>query len=69
MSIRCNLSTLMGKNRFSIQDVCIKTGLNRKTISRLYDDKMKRMDYDTLDKLCYLFECEVGDILEFYTEK
>lgn len=36
MPVHCNLSTLMGKNRFSIQDVHKQTGLSRNTISNLY---------------------------------
>ena len=39
--IRCNLSTLMGKNRYKIQDVCEKTGPARgKFVSNLYHDKI-----------------------------
>lgn len=68
MPIRCNLSTLMGKNRYKIQDVCEKTGLARGTVSNLYHDKMQRMDYDTLEKLCKLFDCQADSILEFYLE-
>lgn len=66
--IRCNLSTLMGKNRYKIQDVCEKTGLARGTVSNLYHDKMQRIDYDTLEKLCKLFNCQANSILEFYLE-
>lgn len=66
MAIRCKLSTLMGQNRYNIQDVYEKTGLSRTTISNLYHDKMQRVDYETLSKLCNLFECGVGDLLEFY---
>lgn len=40
MAIRCKLSTLMGQNRYNIQDVYEKTGLSRATISNLYHDKM-----------------------------
>lgn len=69
MAIRCKLSALMGENRYNIQDVYEKTGLSRGTISNLYHDKMQRIDYDTLGKLCKLFNCTVGDILEYYTEK
>ncbi|KUO71716.1 MAG: Cro/Cl family transcriptional regulator [Clostridia bacterium BRH_c25] len=69
MAIRCKLSTLMGQNRYNIQDVYEKTGLSRATISNLYHDKMQRIDYETLSKLCTLFECSVGDLLEFYRSK
>lgn len=60
----CNLSTLMGKAKYSIQDVHIKTGLSRSTISILYHDKAKRIDYDTVEILCELFDCEISDLLE-----
>ena len=68
MPIRCNLSTLMGMHRYKIQDVCEKTGLSRGTVSNLYHDKMQRIDYDTLEKLCRLFGCQANNILEFYLE-
>jgi putative transcriptional regulator len=65
MSIQSNLSSLMGRYRLSIKDVHERTGLARNTISNLYNDRATRIDYDTLDKLCSLFDCEVGDILEW----
>ena len=65
MAIRSKLSTLMGTKRYNIQDVYEKTGLARSTIANLYHDKTQRIDYDTLDKLCKLFECSVGDLIEF----
>ena len=66
MAIRCKLSTLMGQSRYNIQDVYEKTGLSRGTISNLYHDKMQRVDYETLSKLCELFDCSVGQLLEYF---
>ena len=68
MAIHCRLSALMGEKRYKIQDVYEKTGLSRGTISNLYHDRMQRIDYETLSKLCELFECEAGDILEYTPE-
>ena len=68
MAIMSKLSILMGAKRYNIQDVYEKTGLARSTIANLYHDKTQRIDYDTLDKLCKLFECNIGDIIEFYDE-
>lgn len=68
MAIRSRLSVLMGEKRYNIQDVYEKTGLSRGTISNLYHDKMQRVDYETLNKLCELFQCSVGDIIEHYSE-
>jgi DNA-binding Xre family transcriptional regulator len=53
----------MGKNRLLIKDVHERTGLSRKTISNLYNDKATRVDFETIEKLCALFECEIGELL------
>ena len=60
--MRCKLSTLMGKFRYSIQDVHEKASLSRGTVTQLYHDKATRIDFDTVEKLCRLFHCEIGDI-------
>ena len=54
--MHCTLSTLMGKARYTIQDVHDKTGLSRTTIAQLYHDKATRVDYETIEKLCRLFD-------------
>jgi len=63
MAISSNLSALMGIKRYSIQDVHTKTGLARNTISNLYNDKATRIDFETVDKLCALFDCDITDLL------
>ena len=61
--MRCYLSTLMGKARYSIQDVHVKTGLARSTITQLYHDRATRIDFETVEKLCALFSCTLEDLL------
>ena len=68
MALHCTLSTLMGKNRYSIQDVHEKTGLSRNTVSCLYNDKATRIDYDTIDRLCRLFDCPINELFELSKE-
>ena len=53
----------MGASRYTIQDVHEKTGLSRSTVSQLYHDRATRIDYDTIEKLCDLFNCQIGDLL------
>jgi putative transcriptional regulator len=69
MAIKCKLSTLMGENRYNMGYVHEKTGLSRTTISNLYHDRMERIDYTTLSKLCELFNCSTSDILEYHKEE
>ena len=66
--MKCNLSTLMGKNRYTIEDVHKGTGLARSTITELYHDRAKRIDYDTIAKLCTFFKCDISDLFSLIDE-
>ena len=61
--VNSNLSTLMGMKRYTIKDVHEKSGLSRSTVSNLYNDKATRIDYETIDKLCRLFQCGIDELL------
>ena len=63
--IRCHLSTLMGERKMKIADVARETDLNRNTVTLLYRETATRVDLEAVDKLCRLFECEVGDLFSF----
>ncbi len=52
-----------------IADVARETGLNRNTVTLLYKETANRLELDVIDKLCGLFECEVGELLEFVPEE
>lgn len=62
--IRCHLSTLMGREKLRISDVARLTELNRSTVTALYQETATRIDLDTIERLCRLFHCEVGDLLQ-----
>jgi putative transcriptional regulator len=55
----------MGERKLKIADLARDLDLNRNTITLLYHEKAKRIDFDVLEKLCEYFECPVGEILEF----
>jgi len=67
--IHCHLSSLMGKHKMKIVDVARETGLHRNTITLLYKETATRIEIDTLNKLCQLFDCEVMDLLEYEKDK
>ena len=66
--IRCHLSTLMGRDKLRIADVARLTGVNRSTITALYRETATRVELPTIERLCTLFRCGVGDLLEFAPE-
>ncbi|KPP97824.1 helix-turn-helix transcriptional regulator [Marinobacter sp. HL-58] len=62
--VRCHLARLMGERKMKIVDVARETGLNRNTVTLLYKETAQRIDLEAIEKLCQLFECQVGDLLE-----
>ena len=66
--IRCHLSRLMGERKMKIADVARETGLNRNTVTLLYKETATRIDLDSIEKLCVLFDCSVSDLFEFERE-
>lgn len=63
--VRCYLSRMMGERKMKVIDVARETGLHRNTITLLYNETATRIDMETIDKLCHLFQCQVGDLFEF----
>lgn len=63
--IRCHLSRLMGERKMKIADVAREADLHRNTITLLYNETATRVDLDTIDRLCRLFDCQVSDLFEF----
>ncbi len=63
--IKCHLSKLMGERKLKIADVARDLDVHRNTITLLYYEKAKRIDFEVLDKLCKYFDCQVSDIIEY----
>ncbi|WP_337922712.1 helix-turn-helix transcriptional regulator [Vibrio cholerae] len=62
--IKCHLARLMGERKLRIADVIRETGLSRNTVTLLYKETAQKVDLETIDKLCVLFNCQVGELLE-----
>ena len=62
--IKCNLSRIMGEKRLKISDVMRDTGINRGTITRIYNETAERVELESIEKLCRYLDCEIGDIFE-----
>lgn len=54
----------MGERKMNIADVARETGLHRNTVTLLYKETAQQVELETIDKLCELFECDVGDLFE-----
>ena len=63
--IRCHLGRLLGERKLKISDVVRDTGINRGTLTRLYQETAERVDLDAIDQLCRYLQVSVADILEY----
>jgi putative transcriptional regulator len=63
--IRCHLGRLLGERKLKISDVARDTGINRGTLTRLYQETAERVDLDAIDQLCLYLQVSVADILEY----
>lgn len=66
--IRCHLSALMRRDQLRIAEVARLTGLNRSTITALCRNSATRVELPAVDRLCALFGCSVGELLEYVAD-
>lgn len=62
--IKCHLSRFMGEHKMKAIDVATATGIHRNMVAQLYRETATRVDLGELEKLCELFNCSVGEMLE-----
>ena len=62
--LKNNLRILMAKNGIrTMVELEEKSGVSRQVLDRLDKNKSKRLDFETVVKLCKLFDVDVGDLL------
>jgi len=62
--LKNNLRLLMAKKNIrTMVDLEEKSGVSRQVLDRLDKNKSKRLDFETITKLCTLFDCSVGELL------
>lgn len=67
--IQNNLSVVMAKKRFhSLTELSDQTGLSRTTLTAMYYEKGKGIQFETLDILCNFFGVDVGELLTHVNE-
>jgi len=68
--LRNNLRILMAQNGIrTMVELEEKSGVSRQVLDRLDKNKSKRLDFETITKLCTLFNCSVGEFLYIKDEE
>ena len=69
MPIKVHLSKLLGERKLRASEVARKTGINKNTLSALYNENVTGIKFDTMEKLCKFLDCKVGDLIEYISKK
>lgn len=64
MVIHCRLSTLLGERRIKMAELSRLTGVSKTTINAMYHDRVRKIDYSVLERICTSLDCGISDILE-----
>jgi putative transcriptional regulator len=65
MPITVTLDIMLARRKIRAKDLATKVGISETQMSLLRTGKVKGMRFDTLSKLCFLLECQPGDLIEY----
>lgn len=63
--IRITLSRYLGDIRMKQSELSKISGVNKNTLSAFYNNEIKRVDLDILNKICNALNCNLTDIIEY----
>ena len=69
MAIRVRLKDLLEKRAMAQTELQARSGLGYSTINALYHEKTERIEFATLETLCEVLGCRVGDLLEYVQKR
>ena len=68
--IKNRLAILMAEHGIkTMTELSEETGLDKNTVSNWYNQKISRFSSDTLEIICDFFDCQVGDLLVYISDK
>lgn len=63
--IKVNLSKVLKDRGMTSKDLAQRVDITEANLSILRTGKAKGVRFETLNKICYILDCQVGEILEF----
>lgn len=59
------LSEILGRKRIKKSELSQLAGISYSSVKKIYSNKTKGIEFETLNKLCNFLECTPNDIFEF----
>ena len=63
--IRIKLDALLEQNNMSKNKFSHRAEMQRSQINHYCNNEVTRLDTDVLARICTVFNCQIGDLLEF----
>lgn len=67
--IKINLSRLLGEKRINQKDFSKLAKVRRATINAYYNEYVKRINKEDLDKMCKSLNCQISDLIEYIPDE
>ena len=66
--VRIKVSESLGKHKMTRKQLSELTGIRPGTVGMLYDETIKRVEIEWIDKICKVFNCPITDVIEYYPD-
>ena len=66
--IRIKLSEVLGRKRMTRKKLAELANVRPNTIGDMYNEKVRKIDLDTLDRICAVLKCNISDLLQYQDE-
>ncbi len=67
--IDIHLKEILDRKGISRNKLCNMMGTNYDLITRYYHNKVTRVDLEILAKMCFVLDCNIGDVLVYSLKK
>lgn len=64
-TIKIHLAEIMQEKHISMNQLSFRAEMQRTQLRNYRDNKIQRLDIDILNRLCYVLDCDLHDLLEY----
>ena len=65
LMIKNRLSAILGEQRMRVSELSKLSGISQNALNKIYHNKTKGIDFQTLDKLCEVLKCSTQDLFQY----
>lgn len=65
LMIKNRLSAILGEQRMRVSELSKLSGISQNALNKIYHNKTKGIDFQTLNKLCEVLKCSTQDLFQY----